>query len=140
MFKINHCHASMKQVFRRITIFILEILFPIPGQTFKWVAELISSYYTLTKKSVNEPGESMLMVLHWKLLVQWTRKAKHVITWLSWQCNSSSEQGVFSMSCIISLLFKTCKCSLKSTRILPIQASNVFSSSVQGGKCQKLIG
>ncbi len=32
MFKINHRHASEKQVFGRIIIYILEIFLPIPSQ------------------------------------------------------------------------------------------------------------
>ena len=35
------------------------------------------------------------------------KKAKHVITWLSWHYGSPTEQRVFTMSCIISLLFNT---------------------------------
>ena len=32
-----------------------------------------SSSYTLNKKSLNQPGDSMLTVLHWKVLVQWIK-------------------------------------------------------------------
>ena len=39
--------------------------------------------YTLTKKMLNQSGESLLTGLHRKVLVEWPRKAKHVLVELT---------------------------------------------------------
>ncbi len=40
MLKINHRHTPVKQVFRRIIIYILKILLPIPSQMSGWIMSL----------------------------------------------------------------------------------------------------
>ena len=50
--------------------------------TFSGGTPSIFLYY---KKMLNQSGESLLTGLHRKVLTEWTRKAKHVLNWLSWQ-------------------------------------------------------
>ena len=50
------------------------------------VCSVLIGCYTLTKIMLNQSGESILEGLQWKGPVDWTRKVKHVLIWLSWQC------------------------------------------------------
>ena len=64
MFKINHCHASVKQVFRRIIIYILEIVLPKALNTF--YQRLLGYYYILSRNKLKTlTGHDAINKVNW---------------------------------------------------------------------------
>ena len=72
MFRIDHCHASVKHVSKRIIIFILEVFMPIPGYRGDWNGSLSLSY---PKKEWRAGAlKTLRSVFSWrtsKLLTEW---------------------------------------------------------------------